>query len=85
MQSTQKVVQTSLIYSFVSSFHVFDILFCRVFLWVFWKKTVNRDVMTNVMVVTTSMVSVIEDVKRAGRETIVNNVIYLHYTKSILT
>ena len=47
------------------------------------EKTVNRDVMTNVMVVTTSMVSVIEDVKRAGTETIVNNVIYLHYTKII--
>ena len=88
MQSSQKVVQTSLIhvYSFVSSFHVFDILlFSRVFLWVFWKKIVNRDVMTNVMVVTTPMVSVIEYVNRAGRETIVNNVIYLHYTKSILT
>lgn len=49
------------------------------------EKTVNRDVMTNVMVVTTSMVSVIEDVKRAGRETIVNNVIYLPYTKIIFT
>ena len=77
MQSTQKVVQTSLIYSFVSSFHVFDILLFlqSVFMGIL-EKTVNRDVMTNVMVVTTSMVSVIEDVKRAGRETIVNNVIY---------
>ena len=38
-------------------------------------KTAHLHVMTNVMVVTTSVVSVIEDVNQAGRETTVNNVI----------
>ena len=41
-------------------------------------KTVHLHVTINVMVVTTSMVFVIGDVNRAGRETTVNNVMYLH-------
>ena len=41
-------------------------------------RTVNKHVTTNVMVVTTSMVLVIEDVHRAGWDTTVNNVMYLH-------
>ena len=36
--------------------------------------TVHKHVTTNVMVVTTLMVSVIEDVNQAGGETTVNNV-----------
>ena len=43
-------------------------------------RTVYKNVMTNVMVVTTSMVPVIEDVNRAGRDTTVNNVIILPNT-----
>ena len=43
-------------------------------------RTAHLHVATNAMDVTTSMVSVIEDVYRAGRETTVNNVMY-----SILT
>ena len=43
-------------------------------------RTVHKHVRTNVMVVTTLMVSVIEDVDRGGRETTVNNVMYLNYT-----
>lgn len=38
-------------------------------------RTVSRDVTTNVMVVTTITVPVIEGVSRAGRETTVKNVI----------
>ena len=40
-------------------------------------KTVLRNVTVTAMVVTTSMVPVIKDVTRAGREIPVNNVIYL--------
>ena len=43
-------------------------------------RTVYKHVMTNVMVVTTSMVPVREDVNRAGRDTTVNNVIILPNT-----
>ena len=39
-------------------------------------KTVLKHVTTNVMDVTTSMVSVIIDVNQAGWDTIVNNVMY---------
>ena len=44
------------------------------------ERTVYKHVMTNVMVVTTSMVPVIKDVNRAGKETTVNNVIILTNT-----
>ena len=40
-------------------------------------KSVQKNVTTNVMVVTTSMVFVINNVNRAGRETTVKNVMYL--------
>ena len=43
-------------------------------------RTVHKHVTTRVTVVTTLMVSVIEDVNRAGRETTVNNVMSLHNT-----
>ena len=39
-------------------------------------RTVDKYVMTNVQDVTTSMVPVTEDVSQAGREAIVNNVMY---------
>lgn len=42
-------------------------------------RTVHKNVTTNVMVVTTLMVPVIEDVSRAGRKTTVKKVIYLNY------
>ena len=42
-------------------------------------RTVHKHVTTNVMVVTTLTVSVIDDVNRAGRETTVKKVIYLNY------
>ena len=41
-------------------------------------RTVHLHVTPDVMVVTTPMVFVIEDVNLAGRETTVNNVMYLH-------
>ena len=41
-------------------------------------RTVHLIVTTNVMVVTTLTVTVIEDVNQAGRETTVKNVMYLH-------
>ena len=41
-------------------------------------RTVHKHVTTNVTVVTTLMVFVIEVVDQAGRETTVNNVMYLH-------
>ena len=43
-------------------------------------RTVHLIVTTNVMVVTTLTVSVIEDVNQAGWDTNVNKVMYLHYT-----
>ena len=42
-------------------------------------RTVHKSVTTNVMVVTTLTVPVIEDVSRAGRKTTVKKVIYLNY------
>ena len=43
-------------------------------------RTVNKHVTTNVMGVTTSTVTVIEDVSRDGRETTVNKVLILPNT-----
>ena len=43
-------------------------------------RTAQKHVTTNVMVVTTLMAPVIEDVNLAGRDTIVKNVMYLHNT-----
>ena len=41
-------------------------------------RTVHKHVTTNVMVVTTPMVFVIEGVYQAGRETTVNEVMHIH-------
>ena len=63
----------------VQIFSLKDIFFQNV-LKDFMDRTVILHVTTNVMVVTTLTVPVIEDVNLAGRETTVNNVMY-----SILT